>query len=95
MDLVYNWCGDRDQPKVLFSNTLTHTYDFKVRVTEFLCQSFAFNSAYFPDHMMDLVYILYDDKYWSKVQFSNTLALANDPAQSFIQQYPPPLCPWP
>ena len=24
------------------------------------------NSSYFPDHMMDLVYTLYDDKYRSK-----------------------------
>ena len=42
MDLVYNWYNDRYQ-YVLFNNTITHTYDLKVKVTdlELLCQSFA------------------------------------------------------
>ena len=31
------------------------------------------NSSYFPDHLMDLVYIWYDVRYWFKVLFSNTL----------------------
>ena len=30
------------------------------------------NSSYFPDHVMDLVYTLYDDRYKSKMSFSNT-----------------------
>ena len=29
-----------------------------------------FNSSYFPDHMVDLVYILWDDRYTSKALFS-------------------------
>ena len=30
-----------------------------------------FECSYFPDHMMDLVPILYDDRYRSKALFSN------------------------
>ena len=33
-----------------------------------------FKSIYFPDHLVDLVHIWYDDIYSSKVLFSNTLA---------------------
>ena len=33
-----------------------------------------FKSLYFPDHLIDLVHIWYDDRYSSKVLFSNTLA---------------------
>ena len=36
-----------------------------------------FNSSYFTDHTMDLVYILYDDTYKSKALFSNTLTYAH------------------
>ena len=61
-DLVYKMCDNRYPSEVLISNTLIHIYDLKVRVTdlELLYQYFAveyFNSAYFPDHLMDLVYI--------------------------------------
>ena len=31
-----------------------------------------FKSLYFPDHLIDLVHIWYDDSYSSKVLFSNT-----------------------
>ena len=33
-----------------------------------------FKSLYFPDHLVDLVHIWYDDRYSSKVLFSNTPA---------------------
>ena len=33
-----------------------------------------FKSLFFPDHMIDLVHIWYDDRYSSKVLFSNTPA---------------------
>ena len=33
-----------------------------------------FKSLYFPDHLIDLVHILYDDRTSSKVLFSNTPA---------------------
>ena len=43
IDLDYNWYDDRYWSKVLFSNTLTHTYDLKVKVrdSDLLFQSFA------------------------------------------------------
>ena len=37
-----------------------------------------FNSAYFPDHKVDLLYIWYADRYRFKVKFNNTPALSND-----------------
>ena len=39
MYLVYIWYGDRYKSKVLFSNTLNHSQDLKVKVTdlELLC----------------------------------------------------------
>ena len=33
-----------------------------------------FQSLYFPDHLIDLVHIWYDDRYSSEVLFSNTQA---------------------
>ena len=60
--------------KVIFSNTLVHAHDLKVKVTDtkFL------KSSYFPNHMMDLLYICYDDRYRSKGLFNNTLTHAYD-----------------
>ena len=40
---------------------------------------FFFKSSYFPNHTMDFVHIWYDDRYRSKILFSNT----------------PCPCPWP
>ena len=37
-----------------------------------------FNSSYFPDPMMAVVYILYDDRYRSKAIFSNIPIYACD-----------------
>ena len=37
-----------------------------------------FKSSYFPKHTMDLVHIWYDDRYRSKVSFSNTPTHAHD-----------------
>ena len=69
MDLVFNWYDDRYLFEVLFSNTHTNDLKVKVKDLELLFQSSAlkfFNSAYFPDHMIDLIYIWYDDRYKSK-----------------------------
>ena len=41
--------------------------------TELLCQSFAlkvFRTSLFPNTMMDLVHVWYDDRYWSKILHS-------------------------
>ena len=37
-----------------------------------------FKSSYFPNHMMDLVHIWYDNRYRSKVSFRNTPTHAHD-----------------
>ena len=37
-----------------------------------------FKSSYFPNHKMDLLHILFDDRYRSKVLFSNTRIHAYD-----------------
>ena len=58
MDLLYICYDDRYRSKGLFDNTPTHAYDFKVKVTDL--ESFnpnVFKSSYFPNHMMDCVYI--------------------------------------
>ena len=44
--------------------------DFTVKIMNFYVKDL--NSSYFPDHMVDLVYIWCDDRYSSKVLFSNT-----------------------
>ena len=43
-------------------------HDLKVKVTELLCQSF--RTSLFPNPMMDLVHVWYDDGYWSKILHS-------------------------
>ena len=53
----------------------TPIHDFKVKVPdlELLCQSFAlkvFRTSLFPNPLMDLVYIWYVARYWSKILFS-------------------------
>ena len=74
MDLVHVWCGDRYWSKILHSAIPTPIHDFKVKVTdlELLCYSFVlvFRTSLFPNPMMDLVHIWYDDRYWSKILHS-------------------------
>ena len=55
-------------PHTHTTHTHTHTH------VELLCFKFCvkdFNSSDFPDHIVDLVYILYDDRYQSEVLSSN------------------------
>ena len=40
-----------------------------------------FKSSYFRNYMMDFVHIQYDDRYSSKVLFSNTLPMPMPPSQ--------------
>ena len=77
MDLVYIWYDDRYRSKVLFSNTPNYAHGLKVKATDrtFMTKFGIklFNSSYFSEHLMDLVYMLYVDRYRSKILFSNTL----------------------
>ena len=58
MDLLYICYDDRYRSKGLFDNTPTHAYDFKVKVTDLeIFNAHVFKSSYFPNHMMDWVYI--------------------------------------
>ena len=41
-------------------------------------RTWTFNSSYFPNHLIHLVHIWFDDRYRSKVLFSNTLTHAYD-----------------
>ena len=59
---------------VLFRHT--HDSDLKVKVTDLDVK--VFKSSYFPNHTMDLLHILFDDRYRSKVLFSNTRLHAYD-----------------
>ena len=75
MDLVYIWYDNRYWSKILFSTIPTPMHDLTVKVTdlELLCQSFAlkfFRTSLFPNPMMDLVHVWYDDRYWSKILHS-------------------------
>ena len=61
MDLDYIWYDDRYRSNVLFSNTHNHACGQGHRLRTFtlnFCIK-VFNSPYFPDHVIDLVYILY------------------------------------
>ena len=75
MDLVHVWCDDRYWSKILHSAIPTPIHDFKVKVTdlELLCLKFCikvFRTFLFPNPMMDLVHVWYDDIYWSKILLS-------------------------
>ena len=67
--------------KVIFINTLVHADDLKVKVTDLEIFNIIFffcKSSYFPNHMMNLLYICYDDRYRSKGLFDNTPTHAYD-----------------
>ena len=69
----------RYQPEVLFSNTLTHTYDLKVRRFGTFVSKFdikVLNSAYFPDH---LGYIWYDMMIIIGPRFNSAIPLSPPP----------------
>ena len=63
-----------DIVSVLFSNTPAHYLKVKVMDLEILNVK-DFKSSYFPNFTMDFVHIWYDDRYSSKVLFSNTLPM--------------------
>ena len=72
MDLVYVWYDDSHWSKILLSTIPTPMHDLKVKVTDFelLCLKFyikVFRTSLFPNPMMDLVHVWYDDRYWSKI----------------------------
>ena len=77
-DLVHIWYDDRCSSKVLFSNTPAHYLKVKVRsrswTLKFLILKI-FKSSYFPNYKMDFVHIWYDDRYSSKVLFSNNMPI--------------------
>ena len=73
MDLVHVWCDDRYLSKILHSAISTPIHDFMVKVTDGLrtyllkfCVKVLRNSL-FPNPMMDLVCVWYDNRYWSKI----------------------------
>ena len=65
---------------MIFSNTLIYAYDLKVKVIDLEI----FNIKLFKElifsknHMIDLLYICYDDRYRSKGLFDNTPTHAYD-----------------
>ena len=62
-------------PKFLISNTPAHYLKGKVMDLEIFLMLKIFKSSYFPNYKMDFVHIWYDDRYSSKVLFSNTLSM--------------------
>ena len=74
MDLVHLWYNDRYWSKILHSVIPDPIHDFKVKVTDLeLLSKFCvkvFRTSLFPNPLKDLVYIWYDDRYWSKILFS-------------------------
>ena len=65
--------------EVIFSNTLIHACDLKVKVTDLeIFNIKVFKDSYFPNHMMDLLYICYNNRYRSKGLFDNTPSHAYD-----------------
>ena len=70
MDLVYIWYDDRYWSKILFSTIPNPIHDFKVKVTDLGLDVKVFRTSLFPNPMMDLVHVWYDDRYWSKILHS-------------------------
>ena len=70
MDLLHDSYGS----KVLFRHTPDP--DLKVKVSDLDVK--VFKSSYFPNHTMDLLHILFDDRYRSKILFSNICVCAYD-----------------
>ena len=72
MDLVYVWYDDRQWSKILLSTIPTPMHDLKVKVTDLELRTFmlkfyvkVFRASLFPNPVMDLVHVWYDDGYWS------------------------------
>ena len=72
MDLVHVWYDDRYWSKILWGTIHTPVHDFKVKVTDlrFFMWKFyvkVFRASLFPNPLMDLVHVWYNDGYWSKI----------------------------
>ena len=72
VDLVHAWYDVGYPSKILHSTIPTPIYDLKVKVTDlelFILKFYVkvFRISLFPNPMMDLVHVWYDDRYWSKI----------------------------
>ena len=72
IDLVHNWYDDRYSSKGLFSNTPAHYLKVKIKDLEIFNVKDFLRAQIFPNYTMDFVHFWYDDRYRSKVLFSNT-----------------------
>ena len=72
MNLVQIWCDDRYWSKILRDTIPTLLYSLKVKATDLECLGYGFmlkflRTSLFPNPVMDLVHVWYDDRYWSKI----------------------------
>ena len=71
MDLVHVWYDDRYWSKSLQGAIPTPVHDLKVKVRLgiFMLKFYVevFRTSLFPNPLMDLVHVWYDDRYWSKI----------------------------
>ena len=72
MDLVHAWYDDKYWYKMLYSTIPAPVHDLKVKVTDFNVKVHVkvFRTSLFPNPMMDLVHVWYDDRHWSKILHS-------------------------
>ena len=74
--LIFTWPGQRPGRAIAVPPASASTFTLKF-----------FKSLYFSDHLIDLVHIWYDDKYSSKVLFSNTPAHYLKVKSSYFPSY--------
>ena len=72
---VHVWCDDRYWSKILHSAIPTPIHDLKGqghgrRTFMFKFWVEVFRTSLFPNPMMDLVHVWFDDRYWSKILHS-------------------------
>ena len=72
MDLVHVWYDNRYWSKILHSTIPTPTYDLKVKVTDlelFMLKFYVkvFRTSLFPNPVVYLFPVWYDDRGWSKI----------------------------
>ena len=73
MDLVYIWYDDRYWSKILFSTIPTPMHDLRSQTFMLTFYVKVFKTSLFPNPLIDLVHVCYDDRYWSKVLLSTIL----------------------
>ena len=83
MDLVYIWSDDRYWSKILFSTISTPMHDLKVKVTDlelFMLTFYSkvFRISLFPNPLMDLFHVWYDNRYWFKMLLSTISTTMDD-----------------